>query len=133
MVALGSQVMLAQKHAKDGRVLEPARVLHTPTWFARTSLGVPPPPPSLSPPQAKGPSNREQSGRDGYDPGGLLVEKGEGEGLLVGDAILAIDGKDVRAWPLAKIGPALRGTRGSFVYYSTVRLPVKMPATTRGL
>jgi hypothetical protein len=42
------------------------------------------------------------------------VFEGEGEGVLVGDAILAIDDQDVSKWPLAKIGPALRGTRGEF-------------------
>lgn len=40
------------------------------------------------------------------------VVEGHGKGLLVGDAILAIDDQDVSKWPLANIGPALRGTRG---------------------
>jgi hypothetical protein len=98
--------MLAQKHGKDGRVLEPARVVHAPTWLARTSMGFPTPPPSLAPPQTLLPPGPGDVPAD--------VERlGAGEGLLLGDSILSIDGVDVRKWPLAKIGPALRGTRGA--------------------
>lgn len=110
--------MLAQKHGKDGRVLEPARVVHAPTWLARTSIGFPTPPPSLTPPQTKlspghaaGLSALPAEGVERQD----LFRQDVGEGLLVGDSILSIDGVDVRKWPLAKIGPALRGTRGACI------------------
>jgi len=50
-------------------------------------------------------------------------------GILAGDVIVAVDGKDVRGWPVEKVSSAMRGTPATQVKVSVARNGVNKPIT----